>query len=528
MAQAENGTELSILGSLYRAVSRYEVERRSLWGRDARVMTAVGLRQEVGPCTRMTVAAVFAFGLVLRVALIFSYHPAFMGIPDSGTYIQAASTGLFSDPVDPIGYAMFVRLLHTVDGSLLLLVIAQHALGMATAVLLFAVGRVARNVWVGLVAAASVLLNGLQIWVEHTPMGDPLFTFLCAAILYLAVRSRTHKSWWCAIVLGAALGCAPVVRSVGLLLIPLVFVWIACVTPGRWRWRLSYAAVPALLGVALVLGYAALEQAKTGVFGLTESDGRIEYAVAAPFADCSKFSPPAGTRGLCQTTAPARRGSFNQYLWGFPDHASHLPPGGRAAVSPAWRLFGPMPGGNGRLGAFGRAAILHQPGAFIADAWTNMTYYWRGAPTGYIDAAADLDPDVLRLAAAYYHAGAPSQSGFGLLKGYALDVEIGGWPLAILLFMSPLGLLSRRGRERAVAGLAMAMGWLLLGGSALIASDPRYSLPGIGPLALALALGVGAIIDHTIHLRQKTGIRVDWGARAAGAWPLRGSRRQRG
>lgn len=438
----------------------------------------------------------FTAGILLRIGLMIAYRPAFLGIPDSGSYIQAAHSGLFSDPVDPIGYALFLGIVHFFTGQLFAVTLLQHAMGVGTALLLFDLARFHRNAWLGLLPAAVVLFNGLQLWTEHSPLSDPLFTFLCAVILYLTARERSPGIWRLAL-LGVTLGAATVVRSVALLLIPLIVAWLVCTMPGAIRSRALRAGLTLILALGVVGGYTELQYHHSGVFGFTESDGRVEYAVAAPFAQCTRFTPPKGTRGLCQNTPPADRGSFNQYLYGFPDGASHLPAGGRASVSPAWRLFGAMPGGNSQLGAFGRAAILHQPGAFVSQAWRNFSHFWTRSASTFIDDATAVQPSVDQAASAYYGvAPGVSRTGFVPFKDYADSVEIQGIPLLVLLCISLLALADPTPGRRAVGVLAAAMGWTLLAGSSLVASDPRYALPGIGPLALAGAFGVAGVCNR--------------------------------
>lgn len=464
------------------------------------------LRWPSTPAGRIAVL-LFAVGIALRCGLIIAYRPAFLGIPDSGTYIQAAHAGLFSDPVDPAGYPLFLRIVHAFTAHLAAVTVLQHAMGVATAGLLFALGRRIRNTWVGLLPAAVVLLDGLQLWAEHSPLSDPLFTFLCTGALYLTVRARELRLLPLA-ALGLTLGMATAVRSVGLLLIPLYVVWLLATGPGTARTRLIRAAVPLASAVAIVFGYIELQYHHSGVFGFTESDGRIEYAVAAPFADCSKFTPPAGTRGLCQAIPAAQRGSFNQYLWGFPDHASALPPGGRGAVSPAWRVFGPMPGGNEQLGSFARTAILNQPGAFLGQVLGNFHYYWTKPPGTFVKDASRAQATVVAAADAFYGPGVrTTRAGFGVLDSYARAVEIPGWPLLVLLALSLLAIPAAGAGERSVVLLAAGTGWLLLLGSALVASDPRYALPALGPLGLASAVGLAGLADR-IRRRPRSSRRT--------------------
>ena len=60
--------------------------------------------------TSAIVAAVFIGGAIVRLAFMLGYEPAFLGIPDSGSYITSAHQGLFSDLYHPAGYPLFVRL----------------------------------------------------------------------------------------------------------------------------------------------------------------------------------------------------------------------------------------------------------------------------------------------------------------------------------------------------------------------------------------------------------------------------------
>lgn len=444
---------------------------------------------------------VFALGVLLRCMLMIAYRPAFLGIPDSGNYIEAAQRNLFLDPVHPAGYAFFLCLLHVLGAHLYIVTFVQHALGVATALILFELGRRGASMYAGLVPAVVVLFNGLQLWTEHAPLSDPLFTFLIAAILLVTVRARRGRAR-ILLLLGMLLAAATLVRTVGLLMSPLVAAWLLSTAPGSVRRRLLRIAVPASLALALVGAYVIVQHHESGVLGFTDADGRIAYAVAAPFADCAKFNPPPGTRGLCQPTPPGRRGSFNQYLWGFPDHASQLPPGGRAAVSPAWRLFGPMPNGNDELAAFGRNAILHQPVAYLREVVRGFTYYWAGSPTVFLRDAAVLDPGIDQIAAGYYSVGiGRTETDFDIFTWFARTFEVDGILIIALLAGSLLPLAVFSSEDRATGLLCAGTGWIMLGGAALIAVDPRYALPGLGPLATATAIGVAGIRKQVVTRR---------------------------
>jgi hypothetical protein len=447
------------------------------------------------------VPIVFGAGVLLRVALVIGYRPAFLGIPDSGTYVDAAHHNLLSDPVHPAGYALFLRVLHWLAGQLVAVTVVQHALGVVAAALLFVLARRAGDrAWVGLVPAAVVLFNGLELWSEHAPLSDPLFTTLVAAALIVAVRARDGRPLTLGL-LGLLLAAATLIRTVGLVLVPLVAGWLLVTMPVARARRATGAGVVLVVALAALVGYMTFQQQRTGVFGFTAGDGRITYAVAAPFAECSHFTPPPGTRGLCQSIPPARRQSVNAYLWGFPDHAAALPPGGRGAVSPAWRAYGPMPGGNGPLGAFGRDAIRNQPLDYVSQVLRNFSYFWRAGPGFFLAVAPRPDPDVQRAVVAYYGgSGHVSRSGFGPLAWYARHLEIDGPLVVALLVLSLTAFAVPSSEGRAIAVLCACGGWLLLLGSALVTIDPRYALPALGPLAAAAAIGTRSLVKRGLRL----------------------------
>ena len=434
--------------------------------------------------------AVFALGVGLRLLFMVGYRPAFLGDADAGSYIDAAHHGLFSNIYDPAGYPLLIRAVHFIDPHLSLLILIQHGLGITTAALLFAaVLQVTGSRLAALVPAAVVLLDGYGLWVEHTPITESLFTLLVVASVSLALRAVTKSRWLLAGV-GALCACAALVRPVGLVLVVLIAVWIYFTREGS-RGSRALAAGALVLPACLLVGlYIVVQRDQTGFTGITRDSGRIIYARAATFADCSQFTPPPGTRALCEQTPARERGSFNQYLTGFPDHASAVSPAGRS-ISPAWRVFGPPPAGNGRLAAFGRAAILHQPLDYLSAVVNDFHYFWADDHRAFIEAAARVDPEVERTVTSYYATGPGVHStSLGFLRWYGETIEVSGG-LMILLLLAPLAaLLSEEPRARRAAALLALAGWLLpLASDAAASVDPRFVLPAYGPLAAAAAIG---------------------------------------
>src|SRR3954470_21900971 len=129
--------------------------------------------------TRAALLAVLGAGIGLRGLLMEAWSPAFMGWPDAKSYLDVAHGELFSNVLRPAGYPMFVRALDGLYPSIKLLVLVNHALGLATAALLYAtVARLGAPRALGLVPAAVVALSGDVAFVEPSPLSEPLFAFL--------------------------------------------------------------------------------------------------------------------------------------------------------------------------------------------------------------------------------------------------------------------------------------------------------------------------------------------------------------
>ncbi len=458
--------------------------------------------------TAAIVAAVFVAGALVRLAFMFGYAPAFLGIPDSGSYINSADHGLFADVYHPAGYPLFVRVLHGLYPHLGLLTFVQHLLGLATAALWYAaVRRITGGRLLGLIPAAVVLFDGFGLWIEHAPLSDPLFGFLVAGAVYGAVRA-SRGPWWGLALVAAGIVAAGTVRPVGFALALPIAVWLVFAQSSEGSRRFLPGAAVFVAVIAGAFGYALVQGSETGVTQLTVSWGRLVYARAAQFADCSQFTPPAGTRRLCEQRPTGSRGSVNQYLTGAPDKARTAP--GDRSISPAWRVFGPPPAGNSELAAFGRTAILHQPLDYVGAVARDFHYFWVDDHARFIDAAGRLDPNVLAAVSAYYADTAVDADVPGALSWYGRQIDLRGILVIALLVASIAAIPCCRGaRERRDVALLAAVGWLLpLASVATAGADPRYLLPAYGPLVAASAIGLRHAPER---LRAARGPRAPFG-----------------
>ncbi|MGH2873791.1 MAG: hypothetical protein ACRDL5_15190, partial [Solirubrobacteraceae bacterium] len=311
-----------------------------------------------------------------------------------------------------------------------------------------------------------------------------------------------------AAVAGLLLAAAAIQREVGLFALPVVVVYLVWARVG-WRPLIAFVLVAALpLG-----GYAALIDAKTGVFGLTATSGWTIYGRVAGFADCGGAAIAPDARGLCET--PAQRASHPRapdwYIW--------------AAGSPAIRLFhrgqqtrAQRARSNAILGSFARRIIVAAPGAFAAAIAGDFVRYFTPGATPYADAvsatslpraASDetVDQGIRRRVVPGAHA--TVQAPASIVRAYRAVVHVPRPVLAALAFATLIGLALRVYLRRELllfGGTALV---LLLGTSATGGFGLRYLLPAVPLLAIG---GVLAGRDLAAALRTPAPLRV----RAAG------------
>jgi 4-amino-4-deoxy-L-arabinose transferase-like glycosyltransferase len=465
---------------------------------------------------------VFLAGLVLRVYFYEHWRPALTGFPDSSIYIQDAISGVFNDPLRVGGYSEFLRLMHGIHPTLSFAILVQHLLGLASGLLLFgAVRRAGFSGWVALVPAAVVMLSGSEIFVEHAPLSETLFIFLVDLGLYALVRAWTRSGW--AVLGGLALGTAVDVRSVGLLLLVVMIGLALIAAPGGWRRRAFVAAILALAAALPIASFLHAHEESQGYGGFTGAGYFDLYGRVAPFADCSKFTPPAGTADLCIRVPRSRRPGHD--YWEF------------TASSPAVQVFGepdevvPKPGENSKLRAFAEAAILGQPLEYleyvgrdlvrIVDPSFPSSPYGNKGPTGteygntpqsltdYYFSTGNLYAIHLQLAS-YYPGDGEVHENINFLLDYERDTRIDGPLMAILLALALAAPILTRGRERRAALFFLLATAVLLVGPVLVSEyDYRFTIPAFGPLAATAAIGACAATTRMQLLLRRRRERRD-------------------
>ena len=431
----------------------------------------------------LAVVALFALGAGLRLWFLAAYRPAFMGYADSASYAVAAQRDVFL-AFRAAGYPIFLRLAHLVSADLSFTVGVQHLLGITTAALLYlSVRRLGGARWSALVPAGVVLIDGVELFLEHAVLAETLFTFTVVAALYAAIRGLDVQPVGWSAAAGLCLGAATTIRPVAVALLPVMALWRVS-RPPPWRAALGPAAALCTAGALVFVVYQAAQVSATGQVGLTRAEGWIYYGRTAPFADCRRFRPPTGTRALCESSEPEDRGDANYYLWD--------------RRSPANRLFGPQPNGNERLRAFARAAVVHQPLDYLEAVGQDLGRYvsvdWASDGLVHYLQHRENERAARSAAAAYYSFAGYEREGADELSRYATKFNFSGRPTGVLIALAALAPLVLRGRAQRGALLFSAVGLTLLVAPVLtLFSDIRYAIPAYGPLAAAAALGLDAL-----------------------------------
>lgn len=431
------------------------------------------------------VAALVA-GVAMRVVVMLAYRPALLFF-DSAGYLRRAQHGGLST-TRPVGYSLAIApLRHLFPGTLVPVPLAQHLLGLALAVACY-VFLVRRGLpgWGATLATLPLLLDPLQLALEHYVLSDLLFeVLLVAACLLMLWRPRPGP--WLLVASGLAAGGSALVRGAGSFVVVVFVVGVVCLRLG-WR-RVTAFVVAAVVPIAI---YAAVYDHSKGEFALSSAGPRFLYARVAPIVECHNpaLHLPSYERMLCPTNPVGQRASSDYFMWG-------------AHKGPAYRLV-PPPGmtQDQVLKDFAKRVIRAQPRAFTritvdsfvrgfsplrttqvpgfpAKYWLFENHYWMRSMLGWHPTA--------------------SSGPASFLAHYRRTVWTPGPLLGLLLVLSVVATLgfgrSRRCGDRVAIGLLAGVCTMtLLTGAAVSGFSWRYQLPQLGLLPLAGALAIAALI----------------------------------
>jgi len=464
----------------------------------------------------VVLGVVVLVGLGLRLYFVEAWRPALVGFPDSAVYVNDAIGGIFDGPLRVGGYSEFLRLMHALRPHLSFAIVVQHVLGLASGLLLFgAVRRAGVSAWAALLPAMVVILGGSELFIEHAPLTEATFILCADLALYALVRAWTDaRAWAWAVIAGAALGVATDLRSVGLLLLPVLVAVASLASPSRWARRGLCAALALIVAAVPIEAYLYLHRQSQGYGGFTGAGYFDLYGRVAPFADCTKFTPPAATAKLCIHIPPSQRPGHD--VWEF------------TGLSPAVQAYGEpdltaaKPTENSELRAFGEAAILGQPGRYVqyvardlvrvVDPSFPSSPYGAAGPTGtgYGNTPESLlayyfnpgpSATIQHVLTAYYPGDGTVHRDVTFVAGYERHTRIQGPVMVILLLLAVAAPLLTSGRQRRAGLLFGAATVVLLAGPIFVSEyDYRFTIPAFGPLAATAAIGAwGAAVRLRPH-----------------------------
>ena len=470
---------------------------------------SVAVRTSRGLQRHWLFATLLILGAALRVVVLVAYHPALI-FPDSVRYLQYAhnfTAGQWSaDALRQSGYSVLiipVMLLH----DLWIIPLAQHLVGLATAVLVYAVLiRFGIRTWLAAVASIPVLFDPLQLVLEQYVLADVWTVFLVVAALVILVWRRAKqpedqeekRGWLPAAACGLLLGLAVTFRDEMLItIVPAALYVLVAVRPRR---RLL-TRLAALTGCFLipVIGYLGWFDASHGEWNFTTFSGAFLYGRVADFASCQGLNLPAYEKPLCPTQPTALRNA-DFYTWN--------------PQSPQW-TFHP-PAGMSRdavVRDFSLRILRHQPLAYADAAARDFLYGFspvRGAgpeeySPAYLQFHAYTRPDrqaYASITALGYPPPAMRPGLAAFLTDYGRWFYLPGPVLAAGLVLGLGGLVVsqvRRGtsRDRRIrdAGLLFTASavLVLIPPAAFATFDWRYQLPQLSLIPVAAVLGVAAI-----------------------------------
>jgi hypothetical protein len=229
---------------------------------------------------------------------------------DSFQYVQNTVT-LNLDPTRVSGYSLWLKLFQ-VFHTYAIITILQHLMGLATAVMIYALARhrFRAPAWVATLATVPLLYDGFGIQLEHLILSDIPFLFVLVLAVTLLLWDPQPSMRRC-LVIGVLLGIDDLLRSVAL---PLLAVFAVYMIIRRISWKRVAAAIVVCL--LPVFAYAGAFKIQHGQFAMTDSTGVFLYSRVMTFADCDKMGKiPASELFLCDTTPPAQRPIAQAYIW---------------------------------------------------------------------------------------------------------------------------------------------------------------------------------------------------------------------
>ena len=454
-----------------------------------------------------------AAGAALRILAVLAYRPALFYI-DTPRYLLGEAPGM-----DPLGYGGVLRAI-LAAGNFDLVVVIQHLLGLAMAVVLYLLLlRRGAGRWLAALAIAPVLLDGYQVQIEQVLMPDVWLEALIVAGLAILLW-RPGAGWRRVLVAGFVLGASATIAQVGeAMLLPAVIYLL--VMGGGWRLAIGKAAALCVAFAVPILAYMTGNYLIAGDFFLSHTGVTSFYGRTAAAADCATLRLPAAERAMCPTPRQQAHG---------PDWLEYNP---GSPIRPYYDNQ-PRPRTDAQITDFNHRVLTQQPLRMLAAYGTDVVklfavnhttgagdtpvYRWQ-FQTRYPYFPPWTSARKIDRVIATYGGGKPAvwRPAAGFLRGYQLG---GGYtPGALYALLAAAGLagsallllrrrpsvgsggsspgpaLDARTRQIALACLlCTASGAFVLLVSDLFQFSWRYQLPALVTLVPGGALGLAAVI----------------------------------
>lgn len=431
-----------------------------------------------------------AAGAGLRAVAWCAIHPAWWFLGDSIDYVQDSLLRL-PNVWRPDGYSFLLLLPLHFFHSLALVTAVQHLLGLITGALVYALlFHLRLPPWAAALTAAPPLLDAYIAGSEQMLLSESLFTVLVVGAIVLLLWRPARPPVIATAVAGGMLGLAATTRTIGLVVTAVVAVLLVR--------RLGVLRTAALI-VAFALPVALYVAKFDRVYhrpNLTLSTGVFLYGRATQFADCPRRTfPDAELRRLCPSGQPGHRDELFYVFSG---------------DSPIHRLYGTSPQADDAGRAFALAVIRQQPVDYAARVAQDFAHSFGLRQDDHV-AAIYLYSTDLPMTAQAKDAGRRYQGtdpgpfyqpaevrALAAYQRYAWVPGVACLPAALV---SALALLfgrdlDRRGLKSAVAVTTVAALTLFVVPPFTVLPDPRYRLPAIPLLCIAVGLSARLLANR--------------------------------
>ena len=445
---------------------------------------------------------VVVVSLLPRILAALSFRPALL-TADSFLYMQNAVNGKLGT-IRPSGYSFFLSIFQGLPHTLLVVTTIQHLMGVAIAVIVYALLRHwGLPGWGATLAALPTLFDVREIALESYILPDTLFCLVIIIAVAMLMTRRTPLTWQC-VVAGLMLAYASVLRGNG---IPLVVVVAAFLLVRKVGWKAFVAASVAF--VVPLLGYVLAFHSEYGKFNVTSSDGLFLWSRTTSFANCAIIKPPADLRPLCPSAEksihvpPAQSWSIS-HLLNAPTPSDYL------WASDVWWRHDAKPGinsYNSKLGErFAIDAIKAQPLGYLRVVGRDvlLTFVGTDRPQGSAYMTFTPQPRIAHLPSYYQrdikaYAGTTANThavypeAFFLFL-YQQPVIFPGLVFLAIVLAGLVGVLKRWRRWGGIQGLPWALAAVsILSPALLTQSLYRYVIVAIPLACLAAALNFAQI-----------------------------------